>query len=158
MTCHFKVTTFYTEYIVQNALDAELIQSTDIKYQIRASSKLEQNHFRAFVDSVFKYFTEPKQAIVAFIGAMFGKNYYTYNRDYFEGNLDTTIQMHMQQPEEVTVKPIYDTSKIKGVTGVNLLSTDNVALSKAIAEPIENNQAVQPTAFHVNVSKKLNCS
>ena len=89
---------------------------------------------------------------------MFCKNYYTYNRDYFEGNLDTAIQMHMQHPEEVTVKPIYDTSKIKGVTGVNLLSTDNVALSKPIAEPIENNQEVQPAAFHVNVSKKLNCS
>ena len=46
---------FYTDNIVQNALDAELIQSTDIKYQIRASSKLEQNYFRGFVDSVFKY-------------------------------------------------------------------------------------------------------
>ena len=54
--------------------------------------------------------------------------------------------MHMQHPEEVTVKPIYDTSKIKGVTGVNLLSTDSVALSKSIAEPIENNQEVQPAA------------
>ena len=126
--------------------------------KIRASSKLEQNHFRAFVDSVFKYFTEPKQEIVAFIGAMFGKNYYTYNRDYFEGNLDTAIQMHMQHPEEVTVKPIYDTSTSKGVTGVNLLSTDNVALSKSIAVSIENNQEVQPAAFHVSVSKKLNCS
>ena len=60
----------------------------------------------------------------------------------------------MQHPEEVTVKPIYDTSNIKGVTGVNLLSTDNVALSKSIAESIENNQEVQPAAFHVNVSKK----
>ena len=55
------------------------------------------------------------------------KKYYTYNRDYFEGNLDTAIQMHMQHPEEVTVKPIYDTIKIKGVSGINLLSTDDVA-------------------------------
>ena len=61
--------------------------------------------------------------------------------------------MYTQHPEEVTEKPIYDTSKIKGVTGVNLLSTDNVALSKSIAVSIENNQEVQPAAFHVNVSK-----
>ena len=80
---------FYTDNSVQNALDAELIQSTDIKYQIRASTKLERNHFRAFVESVFEYVYEPKQAIVAFIGAMFGKNYYTYNRDYLR---ETWIQ------------------------------------------------------------------
>ena len=66
---------FYTDNIVQNALDADIIQPTDIKYQIRASLKLEQNHFRGFVNSAFENFTEPKQAIVAFIGAMFGKNY-----------------------------------------------------------------------------------
>ena len=65
---------FYTDNLVQNSLGAELFQSTGIKYQVRASSKLERNHFRAFVDRVFKYFTEPKQAIVAFIGAIFGKN------------------------------------------------------------------------------------
>ena len=64
---------FYTDNPVQNALDAELIQSTDIKYQIRASTQLKRTHFRACVESVFEYFYEPKQAIVAFIGAMFGK-------------------------------------------------------------------------------------
>jgi len=145
---------FYIDNIVQNALDAGLIQQTDIKYQIRASLKLDKNHFHAFVDSVFKNFTEPKQAIVAFIGAMFGKNYYTYNRDYFEGNIDTAIQMYMQHPDEVNVKCIYDTSKIRHVDGVHLLSTDNVGVSKSIAASIENNQAVAPVAFHVNVSKK----
>ena len=62
--------------------------------------------------------------------------------------------MYMQHPEEVTVKPVYDTSKIKGVKGVDLLSTDDVALSKPIADSIENNQEVQPAACHVNVSKK----
>lgn len=83
---------------------------------------------------------------------MFGKTYYTYNRDYFEGNLDTATQMYMQNPDDVNVKCIYDTIKIKHVDGVNL--TDNVALSKSIAASIENNSAVKPMAFHVNVSKK----
>ena len=45
---------FYADNIVQNALDAEHIQSTDIKYQIRASSNLERNHFHAFVEHVFE--------------------------------------------------------------------------------------------------------
>ena len=150
----FRGNDFYTDNIVQNALDAGIIQHTDIKYQIRASLTLDKNHFRAFVDSVFKYFMEPKQAIVAFIGAMFGKNYYTYNKDYFEGNIDTAIQMYMQHPDDINVKCIYDTSKIQHVSGVNLLSTDNVELAKSINASIQNNHAVEPVAFHVNVNKK----
>ena len=60
---------------------------------------------------MFNNFTEPTQAIVAFIGAMFGNNYYTYNRDYFEGNVDTAIQMYMQHPDAGNIKCMYDTSK-----------------------------------------------
>ena len=85
---------------------------------------------------------------------MFGNNYYTYNIEYVGGNLDTSIQMYMQHPEEVTEKPSYDTSNIQGVKGVDLLSTYAVVLSKSIAASIENNQEVQPDALHVNVSKQ----
>ena len=46
---------------------------------------------------------------------MFGKNYYTYNRDYVEGNLDTAIQMYMQHPEEVTVKPFTTQAQLKAL-------------------------------------------
>ena len=45
--------------------------------------------------------------------------------------------MYMQHPDDVNVKCIYDTSKIKHVDGVNLLSTDNIALNESIAVSIE---------------------
>lgn len=51
------------------------------------------------------------------------------------------------------MKPIYDTSTIKCVNGVDLSSTDDAALCKSVAVSIQNNQEVQPAAFHVNVRK-----
>ena len=62
--------------------------------------------------------------------------------------------MYMQHPDDINVKCIYDTSKIQHVSGVNLLSADNVGLAKSITASIENNNAIEPVAFHVNVNKK----
>lgn len=147
---------FYIDNVVQNALDEGLITKSNIKYQIRASDKLKRDYFMEFVNKVFEHFREPKKAIVAFIGAMFGRNRYTISKDYFDSNLDTAMQAFIQNPENVSVRGIYDSNKIipSVCADVNMFNVDNVELGRAIQASLDINKDIKPVAYHINVSKQ----
>jgi len=148
---------FYIDNVVQNALDEGLITEADIKYQIRASNKLKRCYFTEFVNKVFEHFREPKKAIVAFIGAMFGRSCYTYSRDYFDSNIDTAIQAFITNPDDISIRGIYDSDKFNNEpVNVNMLYTDTEQLGRAIQSSLENNNEIQPVAYHINLSKKQN--
>lgn len=51
----------------------------------------------AFVDQVFENFRDPKQALVAWIGAVVGRCCRTFNRGYFESNLERVVEMFMKK-------------------------------------------------------------
>ena len=55
---------FYIGNVVQNALDEGLITEADIKYQIRASTKLKRCYCTEFVNKVFEHFREPKKRLL----------------------------------------------------------------------------------------------
>jgi len=148
---------FYIDNVVQNALDEELITTSDIKYQIRASATLKRSHFMAFVDKVFEHFMDPKQAIVAFIGAMFGRCCRTFNRDDFESNLDTVVNMFMKNPDDVNVKCVYDPATLAGAGKVDMYSgaQRDEELCKIIQSSLDSNKDLKPVAYHLNVNKRV---
>ena len=73
---------WYFDSVAKDALELDLIQQSDIKYQVKASLKLDRRQFYSFVQDLFKLFYSPKQAVVAFIGFL-AKNYKTCDKQYF---------------------------------------------------------------------------
>ena len=88
-TCGFPLrgNGWYFDGVVNDALDLSLIQPSDIKYQVKASLKLDRRHFHSFVQDIFKMFYSQKQAIVAFIGYL-AKNYMTCDKSYFSNDIN----------------------------------------------------------------------
>ena len=78
----FRGNGWYADIFVAEALQLNLISHDDIKYQIKASNKLNKCFFNTFVDAIVKSFDSYKQANNGFIGIL-AKNYNTYEKHYF---------------------------------------------------------------------------
>ncbi len=145
---------WYSDNMVNQALLKEIIQKEDVKYQIKASAVLVQDHFTAFVNDIFEKFYEPKQAIVGFIGAMFGRSYTTYNRDYFESNLDTVLQHYINDPDHTNIRGIYNTNNTVQHCGNNVLDMNYTEFSNELMASISLSSNEVPITYHINIHKK----
>ena len=67
---------WYFDSVAKEAVELDLIEYCDIKYQVKASLKLDRRHFYSFVQDFSKMFYSPKQAVVACIEFL-AKNYMT---------------------------------------------------------------------------------
>ena len=86
---------------------------------------------------------------------MFGRSCYTYSRDYFDNNIDTALQAFITNPDDISIRGIYDSDKFDNEpVNVNMLYVNEEQLGRAIQSSLENNSEIQPVAYHINLSKK----
>ncbi len=70
---------------------------------------------------------------------MFGRNYTTYNRDYFDSNLDTVLQHFINNPDETNIRCIYkECDEIHNNN--NELDMDNIEFGEELFKEIQNSK------------------
>ena len=78
---------WYFDSVAKEAVELDLIQQSDIRYQVKAPLKLDRRHFYSLVQDLCKLFCSPKQAVVAFIRFL-AKKYKNCDTSYFSIDLE----------------------------------------------------------------------
>ena len=89
------------------AVQLNLINHDDIKYQIEASNKLNECFFSAFVNAIAQSFDSYKQANNGFIGIL-AESYNTYEKHYFTQDRMSALKEWLKSPSDVSCTGIYN--------------------------------------------------
>jgi len=103
----FRGNGWYADVFVAEAVQLNLINHDDVKYQIKASNKLNECFFSAFVNTVKQSFDSYKQANNGFIGIL-AKNYNTYEKHYFTQDRMSALKEWLKNPSDVSYTGIYN--------------------------------------------------
>ncbi len=127
-----------------------MITRDDIRYQIKASKKLNTDFFKEFVLSVVEKFNGYKKAINGFIGRL-AKNYSTNTKLYFTADRTTALKEWLRNPEEVKFNGIYDNEK-----DIHIYKfMENSDIQTMIDKAMNKDNQCDPLVWMVNVSKKI---
>ena len=148
---------WYFDDTIEKAIKYKLIAVMDIKYQMKPSYTLKQNHFSTFVHDVYGKF-EPtyyglpsggKKAINGFIGTL-GKTHKKTTQEYFETDYNI-VANEMLQNDNVEVSGIYDTTQHAGVNALNLLNMDDDMFTQIITHADESEPLIYRLSQKQNI-------
>ena len=137
---------WYADILVEKAVNYELIDLENIKFQIKPSIVLKSNHFEDFVLKIYDKMICGKEAINGLIGLL-GKSTYKSNQNYFETNYDVIANELINNENNVEITGIYP--KNNNETCINLLNLDEDELNNVINENINNTE--EPLLYHLNM-------
>ena len=135
---------WYFDCVVEKALKYDLITKEDIKYYIKPSHILKQDHFYNFVSEIYDIFgLDAKIAIHGFIGLL-GCKTICRERNHFESDYNVVAnEVINNENGAIQVKGLYKNGKSQ-FEHINLSNADDIELDKIInsrseEEPIRYN-------------------
>ena len=115
----------------------ELITKEDIKYYIKPSRILKQDHFYNFVSDIYDLFgCDAKYGINGFIGLL-GSKTICKERHYFDSTYDAVAnEIVNNENGSIQVRGVYKNSKSQ-FEDINLLNADDNELDKIITQEVK---------------------
>ena len=145
---------WYFDGVVDKALNYELITKEDIKYYIKPSHILKQDHFYNFVSDIYDIFgCDAKYGINGFIGLL-GCKTICRERHYFESDYDVVADEIINN-QNVEVKSLYKNDKSQ-FEHINLLNADDIELDKIINSRSEEEPILYNIVDKTEISKYEN--
>ena len=131
---------WYFDSVVKKALTYKLITKEDIKYYIKPSRILKQDHFYNFVSEIYDIFgCDAKYGINGFIGLL-GSKTICKERHYFDSNYDAVAnEIVNNENGSIQVRGIYKNNKSQ-FEDINLLNADDNELDKIINSRSEDEE------------------
>ena len=147
---------WYFDGVVAKALKYKLIAKEDIKYYIKPSHILKQDHFYNFVSEIYDIFgCEVKNGINGFIGLL-GMKAICKERNYFESDYDAVAnEVVNNENGSIQIRSIYNNEKSQ-LEHINLLNADDDELNKIINSRSEEEPIIYNVICKTEISKYEN--
>lgn len=144
---------WYFDDVIEKALKYNIITKENIKYQISPSYTLKQDHFKTFVDNVYKLFTTPKEAINGFIG-MLGKSKKKSEKHYYESNYDVICNEFVNNYDNIKIESIRRNEKHENI--VNVLNMNDGDFDNHIMDKLnEDTEINEPILYQMSVKSEI---
>ncbi|MFN9108606.1 MAG: hypothetical protein ACK5XN_00795, partial [Bacteroidota bacterium] len=135
----FKGNGWYDADEVLYGLNKNIITVENIKYQYCSSFELKPNHFNPFIEAVYKYFENPKDAINKFIGC-WGHDFKNKNEHHFTSEYKHVLA-ELQVNKEAKVKYVY-AAEFENEDNQKQINIDDVDINTFITDK-------RPVFYHV---------